>query len=108
VDPRAGHGPGIAGSKADSEIGVALRAGHPCYFVGFRAEPEPGQTLSDVGRAEACFLERVAALHPESDGRPCIVGNCQAGWAVMMLSATGARAGRAHSPRRCAAVVLGG
>src|SRR5262249_49759896 len=31
VDPRAGHGPGIGGFKADSEIGVALRAGHPCY-----------------------------------------------------------------------------
>ena len=29
VDPRAGHGPGIAGFKADSEIGVVLKAGHP-------------------------------------------------------------------------------
>src|SRR5215469_5184988 len=29
VDPRAGHGPGIGGFKADSEIGVALKAGHP-------------------------------------------------------------------------------
>ena len=35
VDPRAGHGPGIGGMKQDSEIGVALAAGHPCYFVGF-------------------------------------------------------------------------
>ena len=86
-DPRAGHGPGIGGSKVDSEIGVALRAGHPCYFVGFRAEPVPGQTLEDVGRAEAEFLKKIAELHPEADGRPCVVGNCQAGWAVMMLSA---------------------
>jgi hypothetical protein len=30
VDPRAGHGPGIGGMKQDSEIGVALGAGHPC------------------------------------------------------------------------------
>jgi hypothetical protein len=30
IDPRAGHGPGIGGFKADSEIGVALKAGHPC------------------------------------------------------------------------------
>ena len=30
VDPRAGHGPGIGGFKADSEIGVAMKAGHPC------------------------------------------------------------------------------
>src|SRR3954451_12885754 len=26
IDPRAGHGPGIGGFKADSEIGVALAA----------------------------------------------------------------------------------
>jgi hypothetical protein len=87
VDPRAGHGPGIGGSKVDSEIGVALRAGHPCYFVGFRPAPVPGQTLEDVGRAEARFLQRIAELHADADGRPCVVGNCQAGWAVMMLSA---------------------
>ena len=39
IDPRAGHGPGIGGFKADSEIGVAMQAGHPCYFVGFRPIP---------------------------------------------------------------------
>src|ERR1700704_1984213 len=39
VDPRAGHGPGIGGFKADSEIGEALKAGHPCYFVGFNPPP---------------------------------------------------------------------
>src|SRR5271166_6529583 len=44
VDPRAGHGPGIGGFKSDSEIGVALKAGHPCYFVGFLPDPMPGQT----------------------------------------------------------------
>jgi hypothetical protein len=87
VDPRAGHGPGVGGMKVDSEIGVAMRAGHPCYFVGFRPEPEPGQTLEDVGRAEAAFLQKVAELHPEAEGKPCVIGNCQAGWAVMMLSA---------------------
>jgi len=87
VDPRAGHGPGIGGFKADSEIGVALKAGHPCYFVGFLPEPVPGQTIEDVGRAEAKFLEKVIALHPDADGKPCVIGNCQAGWAVMMLAA---------------------
>jgi hypothetical protein len=40
-DPRAGHGPGIGGMKHDSEIGVALAAGHPCYFVGFLPAPVP-------------------------------------------------------------------
>src|SRR6188474_2246648 len=59
VDPRAGHGPGIGGFKADSEIGVAMKAGHSCYFIGFLPEPQPGQTIEDVCRAEAIFLERV-------------------------------------------------
>src|SRR6516164_2185889 len=87
VDPRAGHGPGIGGFKADSEIGVAFRAGHPCYFIGFLPEPMPGQTIEDIARAEAIFLEKVIALHPGADGKPCVIGNCQAGWAVMMLAA---------------------
>jgi pimeloyl-ACP methyl ester carboxylesterase len=87
VDPRAGHGPGIGGFKADSEIGVALKAGHPCYFVGFLPSPMPGQTIEDIGRAEAVFLETVAKLHPDSEAKPCVIGNCQAGWALMMLAA---------------------
>jgi len=87
VDPRAGHGPGIGGFKADSEIGVALKAGHPCYFIGFLPEPMPGQTIEDIARAEAVFLKKVLELHPQADGRPCVIGNCQAGWAIMMLAA---------------------
>ncbi len=87
VDPRAGHGPGIGGFKADSELGVAMRAGHPCYFVGFTPDPMPGQTIEDIMRAEATFLEKVIELHPDAEGKPCVIGNCQAGWAVMMLAA---------------------
>ena len=40
VDPRAGHGPGIGGFKMDSEVGMAMHAGHTVYFVTFRPEPE--------------------------------------------------------------------
>ena len=87
VDPRAGHGPGIGGFKADSEIGVAMKAGHACYFVGFMPDPMPGQTIEDIAGAEAAFLEKVIALHPQADGKPCVIGNCQAGWAVMILAA---------------------
>ena len=47
----------------------------------------PGQTIEDIARAEAVFLEKVIALHPDADGKPCVIGNCQAGWAVMMLAA---------------------
>ena len=88
VDPRAGHGRGIGGFKADSEIGVAMKAGHPCYFIGFTPDLMPGQTIEDIARAEAVFLEKVISLHPQADGKPCVIGNCQAGWAVMILAAT--------------------
>jgi Protein of unknown function (DUF3141) len=87
VDPRAGHGPGIGGFKADSEIGVAMKAGHPAYFIGFLPDPMPGQTIEDIARAQAVFLETVITRHPKAEGKPCVIGNCQAGWAVMLLAA---------------------
>lgn len=86
VDPRAGHGPGIGGFKADSEIGVAMKAGHPCYFIGFLPEPMPDQTIERIARAEALFIEEVIRRHPDADGKPSVIGNCQAGWAVMILA----------------------
>jgi len=85
IDPRAGHGPGIGGFKDDSQVGVALRAGHPVYFVIFYRDPEPGQTLLDVCEAERRFVKEVRARHPDSP-KPAIVGNCQGGWAAMMLA----------------------
>ena len=86
IDPRAGHGPGIGGFKDDSQVGVALAAGHPVYFVIFFPEPMAGQTILDVCAAEQAFVREVRALHPDSP-RPVIVGNCQGGWAAMMLAA---------------------
>ncbi len=87
IDPRAGHGPGIGGFKDDSEVGVILRERHPVYFVIFFRLPEPGQTLLDVCAAEQRFVRKVRELHPDSP-RPALVGNCQGGWATMMLAAT--------------------
>ena len=66
---------------------MALRAGHPVYFVSFRPDPVPHQTIGDIAHAEWHFLEKVRALHPDCSTKPAIVGNCQAGWAIMMLSA---------------------
>jgi pimeloyl-ACP methyl ester carboxylesterase len=100
IDPRAGHGPGIGGFKADSEIGEAMQAGHPCYFIGFSPRPEPGQTIEAVIEAWALFIERVAALHATSDGKPVVIGNCQAGWALMMLAA--------KYPDLCGPLILAG
>lgn len=87
IDPRAGHGAGIGGFKPDSQVGVALRARHPVYFVAFRPHPEPGQTIADVTQAEATFVREIARRHPYA-GKPIVVGNCQGGWATMLLAAT--------------------
>src|SRR5712671_4785857 len=86
VDPRAGHGPGIGGCNIIKENSVAMKAGHPGYFIGFLPEPMPGQTIERIARAEAVFIEKVISRHPEADGKPCVIGNCQAGWAIMILA----------------------
>jgi pimeloyl-ACP methyl ester carboxylesterase len=86
IDPRAGHGPGIGGFKMDSELGVALKFGHPCYFVMFYPQPLPGQTIESVCSAEIAFMRKVRELHPDPDNKPFVIGNCQGGWALMMLA----------------------
>lgn len=87
IDPRAGHGAGIGGFKPDSQVGVALKDGHPVYFVGFKRMPEKGQTLADVTHAEAAFVRKVMDLHPKAPN-PIVTGNCQGGWATLLLAAT--------------------
>jgi pimeloyl-ACP methyl ester carboxylesterase len=86
IDPRAGHGAGIGGFKPDSQVGVALHDGHPVYFTVFHPMPEPGQTLADVMRAEAKFVAEIRRLHPSAP-KPIVVGNCQGGWATLVLAA---------------------
>ncbi|MBK3404075.1 DUF3141 domain-containing protein [Methylorubrum populi] len=85
LDPRAGHGPGIGGFKRESEVGMALKEGHPVYFIVFFPEPCRGQTLADVLHALRRFVEAVSLRHPGKP--PVLYGNCQAGWAVTLLSA---------------------
>ncbi|GLS02944.1 3-hydroxyalkanoate synthetase [Chitiniphilus shinanonensis] len=99
IDPRAGHGPGIGGFKDDSEVGMALREGHPVYFCVFFPQPMPGQRLEDVTLAEADFLREVIRRHPESP-KPALVGNCQGGWAAMLVAA--------HAPELVGAMVMAG
>jgi len=99
VDPRAGHGPGIGGFKRNSEVGVALEFGHPVYFVIFFPEPEPGQTILDVCAAETKFLETVVRRHPKSP-KPTIYGNCQGGWASMLIAA--------NDPDKVGSIVING
>jgi hypothetical protein len=85
IDPRAGQGPGVGGFKAESEIGDALRAGHPVYFIGFAATPIAGQQFLDVVEGLVSFFERVVELHPDAP-RPFAIGNCQAGYQTLMVA----------------------
>lgn len=100
IDPRAGHGPGIGGFKPESEIGEAMRMGHHCYYIGFAPSPQPGQTIDAVIDAWEVFIQRVRELHPDTDGKPAVIGNCQAGWALMMLAA--------KQPELCGPIILVG
>lgn len=85
-DPRAGHGPGIGGSKQESQIGMAIDANHPVYFIVFFTDPVPGQTLTDVRDAQIRFIETIGKLHPNAP-EPAIIGNCQGGWAAALTGA---------------------
>ena len=86
IDPRAGHGAGIGGFKQDSQVGDAFADGHPVYFVAFRQMPEPAQTIADVRDAEIHFLRLIAQAHPQAP-KPILMGNCQGGWAAMLVAA---------------------
>ena len=59
--------------KQDSEIGVALAAGHPCYFIGFlpaaRCRARRSRTCA---RAEAAFVERSRRAIPRPKASRCI------------------------------------
>ena len=84
VDPRAGHGPGIGGFKRDSEVGMAMREGHPVYFViFFRAD-----SGADPGRRVVCAatFRRRSCATPSWQSSQCFYGNCQAG-GLTLLSA---------------------
>jgi hypothetical protein len=73
---------GLAAGSWDARP-FALRAGHPVCFVIVVRDPEPGQTLPDVGTTEQQFVHEVRELHPDRP-KPAIMGNCQGGWAAMM------------------------
>jgi hypothetical protein len=54
--------------------------------VTFFLKPVPRQRLICVMLAEARFLELVRERHPDAPSEPCVIGNCQAGWAIMGLA----------------------
>ncbi|MEB0233319.1 DUF3141 domain-containing protein, partial [Undibacterium sp. 10I3] len=44
-------------------------------------------TIECVTHAERIFLAKVNELHPDAVGKPFVIGNCQGGWALMILAA---------------------
>ena len=108
IDPRAGHGPGIGGFKIDSQIGIALKQGHPCYFVMFFPQPVPGQTIESVVRRRGRVRAQGERAAPAGGG-PSVPDRQLPG----RLGADDARRARAQRDGpdpagRLAAVVLGG
>ncbi len=85
IDPRAGPSAGIGGFKSDSQVGVALRRGHPVQFVTLPPNPVEGQTILDVTAAEAVFLQTVIDRHAMAP-RPVVIGHCQGGSATILVA----------------------
>ena len=53
-----------AASRWTAEIGIALKFGHPCYFVTFFPHPLPGQTGSSrCARPRVAFMRKLRELH---------------------------------------------
>ncbi len=83
-----GPRPGIGGFKAAERDRRRLQGRASVLFHRLPARTQcPGRRSRTSSRAEAIFLERVIALHPDAEGKPAVIGNCQAGWAVMLLAA---------------------
>ena len=87
VDPRAGHGPGIGGFKMDSEVGIALQVRPPCYFVTFFPRPAARADDRRCRCGRGAFMRKRPRAPSGGEGKPCVIGNCQGGWALMMLAA---------------------
>ena len=108
VDPRAGHGPGIGGMKQDSEIGVALARRPSLLLHRLPARARcPGRRSRTSAAPRRRFVEEVAARHPEAEGKPVVIANCQAGWQIMMMAAIRPGPDRPDHAGRLAALLLG-
>ena len=92
-------GPVLAVLSPIVQVGMALSNGHAVYFVIFYPDPEPGQTILDVCAAEGRFMQEVRRRHPDAR-KPVVIGNCQGGWATMMLAA--------HAPDVTGPIVMNG
>jgi pimeloyl-ACP methyl ester carboxylesterase len=86
-DSRAGHGLRDRRHIARHQDRRRARRRRSLLFRRLSAGPWSCQTIEDVCEAEARFVEEVVKLHPNAEGKPFLIGNCQAGWRIMMMAA---------------------
>ena len=84
----------------------AARRAIRCTSSSSFATPSPARRCSTSARPSSSSCRKVRELHPDS-AKPAIVGNCQGGWAAMMLAARRSRRHRPDRHQRRADVVLG-
>ena len=100
IDPRAGHGAGIGGfkSRQPGRRGAAPRPPRLLRHLLPRPGAGPDHPRHHRGRGH---LPRAASHELHADApKPVVIGNCQGGWAVMMLGAA--------QPELTGALVLNG
>ncbi len=107
VDPRAGHGPGIGGFKAQSEVGVALKAGSSLLLhrvpARSRARADDRGYRARGGRVPRARDRAPSASRGQARSRRQLPGR-MGGHAACSHEA---RAFRADHPRRLTSVLLG-
>jgi hypothetical protein len=86
INPRGGHGFGTGGFNDDSQVGVALRAGHPVYLVMVFLRARGGPALAPCLQRRATVRE-ASARTASGASKPAIVGNCVGSWVAMILAA---------------------
>ena len=62
------------------------KAGHPGLLRDLLPEPVPGRRWPTSRRRRVEFLRIIAARHPKTR-KPVVIGNCQGGWACMLVGA---------------------
>ena len=73
----------------------------------FCRSPSPARPWKTSTAQKRNSSRRSAGRHRNPAGKPALIGNCQAGWQVMMACATASRPAGPHPARRLAAFVLG-
>ena len=87
VDPRAGHGPGSAGSRPTAKSAWRSKPGIPAISSVSCRSPCRARPSATSRAPRRSSSKRSSPCIPRPTASPASIGNCQAGWAIMMLAA---------------------